>query len=140
MLLEKRLTWLRLLRQELRAAMQALVIFDLEAFQKHVANQESICTQLRFLNHDVWLTRIADREKIELSEPSEIGQRLLELMLESRAAKRETSTLTQTYAGLVKRSRRTTNLKMNLIGQVANTYSPLLAWQHSPSSSVASRY
>jgi len=130
-LLEKQLSWLRLLRQELQSGLDALVNLDLEAFQKHIATQEGICTQLRFLDRQSRTNNLVVSKAGE--DPSAAGSdslgRLHTLEQELDATKKELGQLNRTYAALIKRSRRTTNLRMSLLAQCANTYAPLVCWQ-----------
>jgi hypothetical protein len=128
-LLERRIATTRLLQAELRRGLESLVSLDLETLRDHTSNQENLCAQVQFLDQELQGARAVVRLPAGFDSADEQGRQLADLLRELQQVQAETMLLNRTYSGLLRRSRQTTNLKMNLIAQVAHTYLPPISWR-----------
>lgn len=135
-LLERRLATLRLLATGLEESRDAFTEMDLESIHSHVAHQENLCTEIRFLDgelealkrqlsselqRDVDLTNLKTLQGL-LDPESERRMRVLVSGLNTIQA--DVRRLNRVQAELLRRSRRSINVLINFMSNYMGTYQP----------------
>ncbi len=135
-LLERRLATLRLLATGLEESREAFTEMDLESIHSHVAQQENLCTEIRFLDgelealkrqlsselqRDVDLTSLRSFQGL-LDPASERRMRVLVSGLNTIQA--DVRRLNRVQAELLRRSRRSINVLINFMSNYMGTYQP----------------
>jgi hypothetical protein len=134
-LLKRRVATLRLMAKELRDCRESLTGMDLESTREHISYQQGLCSQIRFLDGELGLLRrqIAGRGGLELegmsaAEFSKLfdagsDSQLRQVLDELAAVQKSVQRLNRVYAGLLRRSRRSINVLINVMASYMGTYS-----------------
>jgi len=135
-LLERRLETLRLLAQGLRDSRETFVALKLDAIHQNIAQQEGFLGEIHFLDRQLealghklaadyglqgegsGLKALEDR-----LDPSS-AQRLRLLLASLRTIQADIRRLNHVHAALLRRSRRTIDILMNVVGNHTGTYRP----------------
>jgi len=135
-LLKRRLASLRLMAKELRDCRQSFVSMDLESTREHISYQQGLCSEIRFLDHELRALRIqivgaAGLQPDGLNGAAFAGlfdrasaQELSRVTGELRAVQKGVWRLNRVYAGLLRRSRRSINVLINVMASYMGTYPP----------------
>ena len=135
-LLKRRLASLRLMAKELQDCRQSFVTMDLESTREHISYQQGLCAEIRFLDHELGVLRrqIAEAgglepDRLDAAAFASLFDRAsaLELrqVIEELAVVQESVwRLNRVYAGLLKRSRRSINVLINVMASYMGTYPP----------------
>lgn len=109
---------------------------DLDAIYQHIARQESLCAEIRFLNHELETQerKLASELNLDISTRGmgassgqldpESTQHLRMLLGELTAIQSDVQHLNRVLAELLRRSRRTINILINCSGSHTGTYRP----------------
>ena len=135
-LLKRRLASLRLLAKELCDCRDSLISMDLEATRQHVLYQQGLCSEIRFLDRELGVLRQGVAEAgglkpegmsneafatlFDASSASQLRQVTDELTVVERRVWR----LNRVYGGLIRRSRRSINVLINVMASYMGTYPP----------------
>jgi hypothetical protein len=135
-LLKRRIASLRLIAKELRDCRESFVSMNLESTREHISYQQGLCSEIRFLDQDLGVLRrqIAQAAGLDpdgLDESAfvsvfdsasalELRQVLRELAAVQKAVRR----LNRVHSGLLKRSRRSINVLINVMASYMGTYPP----------------
>jgi hypothetical protein len=130
-LLERRLSLLRLLAQEFVDCRKEFVALDLDGMYRRISEQEELCRQIQRLQPAIQALQqtcaahlgLENRGAAGHSENSEWAERLRLVMQELGKAQAEVGRLNQIHAAYLRRSRKTISVLMNFIGNYAMTYS-----------------
>ena len=135
-LLKRRLASLRLMAKELHDCRQSFVNVDLESTREHISYQQGLCSEIRFLDHELRTLRsqivgAAGLPRAELDDSAFANlfdrvsaQELSRVTLELRAVQKSVWRLNRVYAGLLRRSRRSINVLINVMASYMGTYPP----------------
>jgi hypothetical protein len=135
-LLERRLGTLRLVAEGLRDSREAFAELKLDAIHQHVAQQESFLRDFHFL--DAQLDALGKKLAADSGVPADArglsaledrldpasAQRLRLLLGSLRTIQADVRRLNQVHAALLRRSRRTIDILMNVVGNRTGTYQP----------------
>jgi hypothetical protein len=135
-LLERHLGVLRLLADALRQSRQAFVGMNLGAIQQYTADQENLCAEIRFLNQE--MEEVKHKLAVEFRLDSKtVDLKLLARQLDPDTARRlrlllnglesiqaDVRRLNRVQAELLRRSRRSINVLMNLVANCQATCPP----------------
>lgn len=134
-LLEKRLALLESLARALAASRTDFISMDLEAIERRIAEQEHFCAQIRSLDAEITRAQILCAERAgvpnrtdEISWPgspdAEIGvaEQIRKIMVRISAAQVELKKLNDAHEAMLRRSRGTVNILLNLFQSYAPTY------------------
>jgi CHAD domain-containing protein len=135
-LLKRRAATLRLTARELRDCRESFIKMDLEGIREHISYQKSLCAEIRALDDELGVLRrqLAAAAGLEpagmsvaaftgLFDTDSAGQ--LRQVTEDLAAVQESvRRLNRVYAGLLRRSRRSINVLINVLASYLGTYSP----------------
>jgi len=133
-LLKRRLASLRLMAKELHDCRQSLVGMDLESIREHISYQQGLCAEIRFLDHELRVLRsqivgAAGLQSDTLDNAAFAGlfdsasaQELRRVIGELATAQKNVWRLNQVYAGLLRRSRRSINVLINVLASYMGTY------------------
>lgn len=135
-LLERRIATLRLVAEGLRDSREAFAELKLDAIHQHIAQQESFLRDIHTL--DAQLDSLGKKLAANAGlEPGGAGLPGLEDRLEPADAQRlrlllsslstiqaDVRRLNQVHAMLLRRSRRTVDILMNVVGNHTGTYQP----------------
>ncbi len=136
-LLQRRLDTLELLRAELLAGQEAFTQFNLEAALQHVAEQAELCVALRRLDQALTNlrrgaltepgleTRSLSFEALARELDSDSAGRLRTILDRMEAVRSGLRRLTKTQGEFLRRSRRNTNVLLNLALNCMGTYGPV---------------
>ena len=135
-LLKRHLASLRLMAKELRDCRQSFVSMDLESTREHISYQQGLCSEIRFLDHELGVLRskivgaaglqpdgsdnTAFAKLFDSASARELGRVLGELAAVQKSVWR----LNRVYAGLLRRSRRSINVLINVMASYMGTYPP----------------
>lgn len=134
-LLEQRLFLLQLLATGLRQSRKAFVNLDLNGIHQCVAEQESLCNQIRFLDQELnALQQQCGRGRDAVEPATDAGllvgdddaglsPRLQQVFDSLSVAQTEVRHLNEVHAALLRRSRRSVNVLMNCLANYEATYS-----------------
>ena len=135
-LLKRRLASLRLMAKELHDCRPSFVNVDLESTREHISYQQGLCSEIRFLDHELRTLRsqivgAAGLPRAELDDSAFANlfdrvsaQELSRVTLELRAVQKSVWRLNRVYAGLLRRSRRSINVLINVMASYMGTYPP----------------
>lgn len=135
-LLERRLATLRLLAAGIEESRHAFTEMDLERINSHVTHQESLCSELRFL--DVELETLKRQLSTEFQRDVDLTNlKTLQGLLDSESERRmhmlvsglntiqaDVRRLNRVQAELLRRSRRSINVLINFMSYYRGTYQP----------------
>jgi hypothetical protein len=135
-LLKRRLASLRLMAKELRDCRQSFVRMDLESTREHISYQQGLCSEIRFLDHELGVLRSqivgaaalhpdgSDNSAFAKVFDSASALELRRIMGELAAVQKSVWRLNRVYAGLLRRSRRSINVLINVMASYMGTYPP----------------
>jgi hypothetical protein len=135
-LLKRRAASLRLTARELRECRESFTRMDLEGIREHISYQKSLCAEIRALDDELGVLRrqlaaAAGLEPEGMSAAAFVGlfdtDSALQLrqVMDGLAVVQETvRRLNRVYAGLLRRSRRSINVLINVMANYFGTYSP----------------
>ncbi len=133
-LLERRLATLRLLSLDLEESRTVFAHMDLQDIQRHVAHQEDLCAQVRLLDGELKalvVSSAGDSPKkgssTQLAMPTReldpTSARQLRLLLSGLSATQaDLRRLSRVHSELLRRSRRSINVLLNVLAQYSGTY------------------
>jgi hypothetical protein len=147
-LLKRRAASLRLTAKELRECRGSFTKMDLEAIREHISYQNSLCAEIRALDDELRVSRrqlaaaaglqpegmsgAAFAGLFDANSSLQLRQVTADLAVVQNTVRR----LNRVYAGLLRRSRRSINVLINVMASYLGTYSPspggrawLLPWQ-----------
>jgi len=134
-LLKRRVASLRLMAKELRDCRGALINMDLEATRQHISYQQGLCSEIRFLDHELGVLRreLAQAGGLEPEGMSESAfamlfdassaSQLRQIMDDLGQVQQRVWRLNRVYAGLLRRSRRSIHVLINVLASYMGTYS-----------------
>jgi len=135
-LLERRQGVLRLLADGLQQSRQAFIALNLEAIQQYTTDQENLCAEIRFLDQETEEVRqklaaafhldnqTVDVEALAKQLDPNTGRRLRLLLNGLASVQADVRRLNRVQAELLRRSRRSINVLMNLIAHCQGTCQP----------------
>jgi hypothetical protein len=129
-LLDRRLSLLRELAEQLVSCRKEFVSMDLEGMYGRIAQQEDICRKIQSLQPGMNLLQQTCARQLNLKKlddprtPEEAARanRLREVMSDLRHTQNEVSRLNQIHAAYLRRCGRTVNMLMNFLANYAFTY------------------
>ena len=135
-LLKRRVASLRLTARELRECRESFTSMDLEAIREHVLYQKSLCSEIRSLDDELRVLRrqmavasglqpegmsvAAFDGLVDADSSLQLRQVRDDLAVVQKSVRR----LSRVYAGLLRRSRRSINVLINVMANYIGTYSP----------------
>jgi hypothetical protein len=135
-LLKRRVASLRLIAKELRECRESFTKMDLEAIREHVSYQKSLCAEIRALDDESGVLRrqlaaasglqpqgtsvAAFARLFDADSALQLGQVMDDLAVVQNTVRR----LNRVYGGLLRRSRRSINVLINVLASCLGTYSP----------------
>lgn len=140
-LLEKHLALLRLLVREFVDGRKEFLALDVGGIYRRISEQEELCRQIQRLQPAIRALARKCASELGLGRSDgELGteeraraERFARTLLEIRKAETEVGRLNQIHAAYLRRSRRTLNVLLNLIGSYAITYArPVQAVPRAP--------
>ena len=135
-LLKRRVASLRLIAKELRDCRQSFVSMNLESTREHISYQQGLCSEIRFLDHDLGVLKrqIAQAAGLQPEGSDEAAfislfdsssaSELRQVLRELAAVQKSVWRLNRVYAGLLRRSRRSINVLINVMASYMGTYPP----------------
>ena len=135
-LLKRRAASLRLTARELRECRESFTKTDLEAIREHISYQKSLCAEIRALDDELGVLRrqLAAAAGLEPEGMSvaafaalfdaDSALQLRQVMDDLAVAQKTVRRLNRVYAGLLRRSRRTINVLINVMANYMGTYNP----------------
>jgi uncharacterized protein YhaN len=135
-LLKRRIASLRLMAKELRECRESFTSMDLEATREHISYQQGLCSEIRALDDEL---RVLRRQLALGSglEPQGMSAAAFDGLFDADCAmqlqqarddlaevERSVRRLNRVYAGLLKRSRRSINVLINVMTNYIGTYHP----------------
>ena len=129
-LLERRLSLLRALAQQLVGCRKEFVAMDLDGMYGRIGEQEDLCRQIESLHPAIDSLQRTCARQLDLGrfdtarqpEDVEMAERLRDVMLDLGAAQAEVARLNQIHAAYLRRSRRTVAVLLNFLGNYTVTY------------------
>ncbi len=136
-LLKRRVASLRLMAKELRECRESFTRMDLEAVREHISFQRGLCSEIRCLDGEL---RVLGRElaaerglEPEGVSPATVAKlldaesalQLRQVMEDLTGVQQSVWRLNRVYAGLLRRSRRSINVLINVMANYLGTYNPL---------------
>lgn len=135
-LLERRVSAFRMLAAGLEASCSALSELDLDTIHKSIAEQEHLCTEIRFLDDE--MGRILEPmpentaselvsgrlDSLEEQLGAEESKRFYRLCSELEEAHKEVRHRNRVHTSLLRRSRRSVNVLMNFLTNLSQTHGP----------------
>jgi hypothetical protein len=127
---------LRLTARELRECRKSFTGMDLEAIREHISYQKSLCSGIRALDDELRVLRgqMAVASGLQPEGMSlaafqglcEAGSslQLRQVMDDLEVVQKRVRRLNRVYAGLLRRSRRSINVLINVMANYIGTYSP----------------
>ena len=129
-LLERRLNLLGKLTEILRQSRADFVSMDLGAMERRIAEQEQICEQIRSIDTEIFGTQTRSSVRREpMSSPASPDdddrddEQIRTLLDRIGAAQLELKRINDAHQSMLRHSRRTVQVLMNLFGSFAPTYS-----------------
>jgi hypothetical protein len=122
--------------KELRECRESFTRMDLEAIREHISYQKSLCAEIRALDDELGVLRrhLAAAAGLEPERMSveafaglfEAGSalQLRQVMDDLSLAQKTVRRLNRVYAGLLRRSRRSINVLINVMANYLGTYGP----------------
>jgi hypothetical protein len=135
-LLKRRVASLRLMAKELRDCREPFISMDLEATREHISYQQGLCSEIRFLDRELGVLRreLAEAGGLEPEGMSTAAftnlfdagsaSQLQQVMDDLATVQKSVWRLNRVYAGLLRRSRRSINVLINVMASYMGTYSP----------------
>ena len=135
-LLKRRAASLRLTAKELRDCRESFTRMDLEAIRDHISYQKSLCAEIHALDDELGVLRrqlaaAAGLEPEGMSATAFVGLfdassavQLRQVMDDLAAVQNTVRRLNCVYAGLLRRSRRSINVLINVMASYLGTYNP----------------
>ena len=135
-LLKRRVASLRLMAKELRECRESFTSMDLGAIREHVLYQKSLCSGIRALDDEL---RVLRRQMAVASGLQPKGMslaafqglcdadsllQLRQVMDDLEVVQKRLRRLNRVYAGLLRHSRRSINVLINVMANYIGTYSP----------------
>ena len=135
-LLKRRVASLRLTARELRECRESFTSMDLEAIREHVLFQKSLCSEIRALDDEL---RVLRRQMAVASGLQPEGMslaafeglcdadsslQLQQVMDDLEVVRKRVRRLNRVYAGLLRRSRRSIHVLINVMANYIGAYSP----------------
>lgn len=137
-LLKRRVASLRLMAKELRECRESFTKMDLEAIREHISYQRGLCSEVRSLDGELRVLRwqLAEGGGLEPKEmnttafaklfDADCALQLRQVMDDLAGVRKSVGRLNRVYAGLLRRSRRSINVLINVMANYIGTYNPLL--------------
>jgi hypothetical protein len=139
-LLERRLSLLDALAKTLAESRSDFVALDLEAMRGRIREQEQFCGQIRALDHDISQAQVqcarlagVPSASAEIRWPAPPGsapalaEKIHETMRRVAAAQGKLQQLNNAHQAMLRRSRRTVHVLLNLFQSHAPTYAAQIA-------------
>ena len=139
-LVKRRVASLRLLAKELRECWPSFTGMDLDATRGHISYQQGLCSEIRCLDGELTFLRrhiaqLAGVDPDKLS-PEEFAKLFdAASALQFRQASDELAgvanglrRLNRVYAGMIRRSRRSINVLINVMASYVGAYGPSSSW------------
>jgi hypothetical protein len=135
-LLKRRAASLRLTARELRECRESFTKMDLEGIREHISYQKSLCAEIRALDDELGVLRrqlavAAGLEPEGMSVAAFVSLfdadsawQLRQVMDGLAVVQKTVRRLNRVYAGLLRRSRRSINVLINVMANYLGTYSP----------------
>jgi hypothetical protein len=135
-LLKRRVASLRLIAKELIDCRQSFVRMDLESAREHISYQQALCSEIRFLDHELGVLRAQiigaaglqagglDNAAFASLFDSASALELRQVIGELADVQKCTRRLNRVYSGLIRRSRRSINVLINVMASYMGTYPP----------------
>ena len=135
-LLKRRVASLRLTARELRECRKSFTGMDLEAIREHISYQKSLCSGISALDDELRVLRgqmaVASGLQPEGMSPAAFqglcdagsSLQLRQVMDDLEMVQKRVRRLNRVYAGLLRRSRRSINVLINVMANYIGTYSP----------------
>ena len=135
-LLKRRVASLRLMAKELVDCRQSFVSMDLESAREHISYQQGLCSEIRFLDHELGVLRAQiigaaglpagglDNAAFASLFDSASALELRQVIGELADVQKCTRRLNRVYSGLIRRSRRSINVLINVMASYMGTYPP----------------
>ena len=135
-LLKRRVASLRLTARELRECRESFTSMDLEAIREHVLYQKSLCSEIRALDDEL---RVLRRQMAVASGLQPEGMslaafeglcdadsslQLRQVMADLEVVQKRVRRLNRVHAGLLRRSRRSIHVLINVMANYIGAYSP----------------
>jgi len=133
-LLKRRVASLRLMAKELRDCRGPFINMDLEATRGHISYQQGLCSEIRFLDNELGAlkrqmakARGLDPERLSNSRFAKLfddgsAWELRQILEEHVRVQKSVWRLNRVYAGLLRRSRRSINVLINVMASYLGTY------------------
>jgi hypothetical protein len=134
-LLKRRVASLRLMAKELRDCRGALIKMDLESTRQHISYQQGLCSEIRFLDQELGVLRreLAKAGGLEPEGMSESAfaklfdagsaSQLRQILDDLEQVQRRVWRLNRVYGGVLRRSRRSIHVLINVLASYRGTYS-----------------
>jgi Mg2+ and Co2+ transporter CorA len=135
-LLKRRAASLRLIAKELRECRESFTSMDLEATREHIMYQRGLCSEIRSLDGELRILRrqLAERGGLQPERMSadafaklfdaDSALQLRQVMDDLAGVQKSVWRLNRVYAGLLRRSRRSINVLINVMANYIGTYNP----------------
>jgi hypothetical protein len=135
-LLKRRVASLRLVAKELRECRESFTSMDLEATREHISYQRGLCSEIRSLDGELRVLRrqLAEGGGLEPEGMStaafaklfdaDSALQLRQVMDNLAVVQNTVRRLNRVYAGLLRRSRRSMNVLINVMASYRGSYSP----------------
>ena len=135
-LLKRRVASLRLTAKELRECRESFTSGDLEAIREHVLYQNGLCSEIRALDDEL---RVLRRQLAAPSglQPEEMSVTAFDELFDAdcsfqfrqvrddlEVVRERVRRLNRVYAGLLRRSRRSIDVLINVMAKYDGTYTP----------------
>ena len=135
-LLKRRVASLRLMARELLECRESFTSLDLEAIREHVLYQKSLCSEIRALDDEL---RVLGRQMAVASglQPEGVSPAAFERLFDAdcsfqlrqvrddfEVVQERVRRLNRVYAGLLRRSRRSIDVLINVMANYIETCSP----------------
>jgi hypothetical protein len=139
-LLKRRAASLRLVAKELLDCRDSFTGMHLEATREHILYQRGLCSEIHCLDRELkalrrQLAEGAGQEPEKMSAEAfarlfdaDSAAQLQQVREDIATAQRQVRRLNRVYAGLLKRSRRSINVLINVMANYAGTYNPSPGW------------
>lgn len=142
-LLKRRVASLRLMAKELRECRESFTGRDLEAIREHISFQRSLCSEIRALDDELRVLRrqLAAASGLQMEGMSGAAfdglfdayssLQLRQVRDDLAVVQKSVRRLNRIYTGLLRRSRRSINVLINVMANYIGTYHPSLgrsAW------------
>ena len=139
-LLKRRAASLRLMARELHECREPFTSLNLEATREHILYQRGLCSEIRSLDGELKALRrqlatgagqnaegmsaAAFAQLFDAESAAQLQQAMDDLAVVQGSVRR----LNRVYSGLLRRSRRSINVLINVMANYAGTYNPSPGW------------